>query len=156
MEKADKSSSFDARLNTVLPLLVTLSKFTRHCPLAVSSHSKETGICPPHLARLFFVTRKALHQQGTVVGLINTLPSPTLFLTVSLCCPTAPRASEDPEKPDQHPKGHTETRQVSPQGPGQVPSLEQGQPAPQETRGAIVPAPEPDGPASGQALYPID
>lgn len=61
---------------------------------------------------------------------VNSPPSPALFLTVSLRCATSPRTSEDSEEPDQHPKGHSEARQVSP-GPARPrcrPSPGQGQP----------------------------
>lgn len=64
---------------------------------------------------------KPCTSEGQSSVFINTRPSPDLFLTVSVRCPAAPRASEDAEKPDQHSEGHTETRQVSPWCWGQVP-----------------------------------
>ena len=67
--------------------------------------------------------------------------------TVSLCSPSSPRTSEDSEEPDQHPKGHTKTRQVSSGsqlGPGsRGPSSGRGSRLPRGPTELFLPDPEP-------------
>lgn len=73
---------------------------------------------------------------------LNTVFSHFVSDTVSLRCPSSPRTSENSEKPDQHPKGYTKTRQVSsssqPAGARfQGPFLMEGQPTSQGTHRAV-------------------
>lgn len=83
-----------------------------------------------------------------VIGLSkHTLFSHFVSDTVPLRSPSSPRTSEDFEKPDQHPKGHTKTRQVSPGsqlGPGsRRPSSGRGSQLPRGPTELFLPDPEP-------------
>lgn len=145
MEKADKSSSFDAKWNPSSTTSCDLEHVHLMCRISASWLRR---VAPSHLTTEGCSRRPGSRGQwGTVRGLYKHTSFSSFSDTVSLCCPTSPRTSEDSEKPDQHSKGHAKTRQVSPwlgrAGQVQVPSFVQGSHLPGDPGGLVPAGPSP-------------